>query len=97
MKVFINPDNTCIIQDAPESEWYTKPNGCVTFCGVKIVGAVYVDTGISFVRTSISKEKHTAFEQVAHSLFKNFKKLGQYDSGNYGYEFTAPNLEIKFS
>jgi hypothetical protein len=69
---------------------------CEVCCqGVKIFSAVFADDKTSIVRCSVVPEKSKDFEKVVKPLFNGFSKLGKYDSGNIGYEFTVPNLEIK--
>ena len=92
MIVFINPDGSGCSQTDPVTCF---KNCVVTFCDVKIFGVVYADDSIGFVRVSIPEDKNKAFIQATKGLFNNFTKLGKYDSGNTGYEFTAPNLKIQ--
>ena len=93
MRIYINPDGRGTLFNEIDKAKVVE-DCCVKFCGVKILGVMFADDQTGEVRVSISEDKHKNFEKIAASLFNNFKKLGKYDSGNYGYEFTAPNLEI---
>lgn len=97
MIVFIDPNGRGVHQESADGNWSCKEKCCVTFCGVKIFGVVFADDKTGFVRVSVPDEKHKAFEKAAKPIFNNFVKIGKYDSGYFGYEFTAPNLKIIFN
>lgn len=95
MIAFINYDGGGCIQQGSDVIHYARGKISVTFCDIKIFGAVYADDSNGFVRVSIPPEKDRAFVQATKGLFNNFNKIGKYDGGNIGYEFTAPNLKIQ--
>ena len=91
MKIFINPKGNGLTVDDEHAVQGFK--GCVNFtcAGFPLYYVVFADTVKKFVRTSVPGIHVKQYEKLVKEVFSAIR-IGKYDSGYYGFEFTVPEL-----
>jgi hypothetical protein len=63
--------------------------------GAKLGYVVFVDSESKLVRVCVPSEISKKYENLIKSIYGEITKIGKYESKLVGYEFIAPDLEIK--